>query len=147
LIDPGRRQLRYVSAGHEPALLFRPRSGRLRRLESTGTVLGLTARSKFREKTVLLEPGDVLVALTDGITDAADPRGNEFREEGVLRILEQHPDAGAVELSGRIMEAVDSFRPRSASADDRTVAVVRMIAAAAKGPLIRRAKDLAFAAA
>ncbi len=147
LIDPVRQQLKYVSAGHEPALLFQQRSGRLRRLESTGTVLGLTTRSTFREKTISLEPGDVIVAFTDGITEAADPHGHEFREEGVLRILEQHPRAGAVELSGRILEAVDSFRTRSASTDDRTVAVVRVIAASAKEPFDRHAEELAFAAA
>jgi phosphoserine phosphatase RsbU/P len=147
LVDPVRRQLKYVSAGHEPALLFHQRTGRMRRLESTGTVLGLTARSNYTQHIVPVEPGDVLVAFTDGITEAADGNGEEFREEGVLRILRHYPKAGAVELSGRIMDAVDDFRTRTAHADDRTVAVVRMIAAAEKEPFRRQAEEFELAAA
>lgn len=133
-IDPARRRLKYVSAGHEPALLFRP-GGRTRRLECTGTVLGLTARSTFREVSVALEAGDVLVAFSDGVTEAADSCGREFREEGVLRVLERYPGAGAAELSARILDSVANFGTPSSGAGDRTVVVVRLVPAVAKEPV------------
>lgn len=145
-IDPARRLLKYVSAGHEPALLFRP-GGRTRRLESTGTVLGLTARSAFREAAVALEAGDVLVAFTDGVTEAADSHGHEFREEGVVRVLERYPKAGAAELSGRILDSVANFRTPSSAADDRTVVVVRLVPAVSKQPFLREEAEVACAAA
>ena len=145
-IDPARRQMKYVSAGHEPALLFRP-GGRVRRLESTGTVLGLTARSAFRESAAALEAGDVLVAFTGGVTEAADFDGREFGEEGVLRVLERHPDAGAAELSARILDSAANFRTPSSGVEDRTVVVARLVAAEAKEPFAREAADVACAAA
>lgn len=145
-IDPARRKLKYVSAGHEPALLFRA-SGRTRRLESTGTVLGLTARSAFREITVAIEPGDVLVAFSDGVSEAVDSHGQEFREEGVLRVLERYPGAGAAELSARILDSVARFRTPSSEAGDRTVVVVRFVPSVAKEPFVDQAAEIACAAA
>lgn len=145
-IDPARRKLKYVSAGHAPALLFRP-GGRTRRLECTGTVLGLTARSGFREIPVALETGDVLVAFSDGVTDAVDASGREFREEGVLRVLERYPSAGAAELSARLLDSVANFGTPSVEAGDRTVVVVRLVQATAKQPLVDEAAEFSGAAA
>lgn len=135
-IDPVLRQLRYVSAGHEPALLFHRRSNRPRRLERTGTVLGLTARANYRQHTLSMEPGDTLVAFTEGITEAA-----------VLRALEEYPDADARELSGCILEAVETVPQSSPAADDRTVVVVRLVDRSAVRPVTAHSEELACAAA
>jgi hypothetical protein len=94
-IDPLQRQLNYVNAGHEAALLARKRSGRVHRLESSGTVLGLSSRSPYEQRSMALEPGDVLLAFTDGITEAADIQGRELCEAGVLRVMRNHSDARA----------------------------------------------------
>jgi sigma-B regulation protein RsbU (phosphoserine phosphatase) len=101
--DPLHRQLRYVSAGHEPALLLRRRTGCVHRLESTGTVLGLTDRSRFGRRDLSIEAGDVLVAYTDGITDAADAAGREWTEAGIRQVLERHQTAPASQLVGLII--------------------------------------------
>jgi hypothetical protein len=146
-IDLPLRQLTYVSAGHEPALLFHAKSRRLRRLERTGTVLGLTARAVYRQQTVSLEPGDTLVAFTDGVTEATDARGREFHEKGVRRVLEDYPTADAKELSARILEAVEDFGEGGKPADDRTVVVVRAVDATVSRPLAEQSAELAFAAA
>jgi len=146
-IDPLRRELRYVSAGHEPALLFHRKSGRLRRLERTGTVLGLTTRAVYQQRVVLIEPGDTLLAFTDGIIEAADARGRQFTEQGVRRVLEDYPEANARELSGCILEAVQTFRDRAAPADDGTVTVVRLVDRSMVRPLAEHAEELAVAAA
>jgi sigma-B regulation protein RsbU (phosphoserine phosphatase) len=131
-VDPVRRQLEYVSAGHESALLVRSRSGRVHRLESTGTVLGLTDRTVYGHRTLPLEPGDLLIAPTDGVTDAGDAEGHEFGERGILQIVQRYPDARACDLAREILEAIDrhASRPRQ---DDRTVVVVRLDAEARYG--------------
>jgi sigma-B regulation protein RsbU (phosphoserine phosphatase) len=146
-IDPVLRQLRYVSAGHEPALLFHKGAKRPRRLERTGTVLGLTARANYQQHTMSVEPGDTLVAFTDGITEATDSRGREFREQGVLRVLEEYPEANARELSGHILDAVEEFRQSSVAGDDRTVVVVRVVEKSAVLPIAEHCEELACAAA
>lgn len=131
-LDPVRHQLEYVSAGHEPALLIRHRNGRVHRLDSTGTVLGLSDRTVYGHRIVPLEPGDLLIAHTDGVTDARNAEGIEFGELGVLRAVERHPGARACDLARAILEAIDRHAC-CARQDDRTVVVVRFKGAAAQG--------------
>ena len=130
-LDPVRRQLEYVSAGHEPALLIRRRTGRVHRLESTGTVIGLSDRTVYGHRTVPLEPGDLLIAHTDGVTDAANAEGIGFGEKGILRAVERHREARACDLAKEILEAADRHAG-AGQQDDRTVVVVRFQAAAWK---------------
>ena len=106
--------LEYVNAGHEPALLIRAGSGRCERLDTTGAVLGLSRRSTYPERTVAFEPGDLLVAFTDGIAEAAAPLG-------IVRFVRETPAAGVQELATRILEATGEKR----CSGDRTVVLVR----------------------
>lgn len=143
-VDPVRRELHYVNAGHEPALLIR-QAGRVYQLGSTGTVLGLTSRSAYGRRTVPLEPGDVLVAYTDGVAEAADAEGREFGSHGVLRVVRGHPFAKAADLARGILTAADRFTADSVPADDRTVAVVRFTGEAGKDLLESEACELTAA--
>ena len=110
-VDPLRSQLRYVNAGHEPALLLRGRSNRVDRLEATGPVLGLSHRSIYRENSTPFDPGDLLAAFTDGIAESTGP-------SGVVRILREGPDCGVQDLAAHILGA----EPAKA---DRTIVLVR----------------------
>jgi len=141
-VDPVRRQLRYVSAGHEPALLVRKDAARVLRLECTGTVLGLSSRSTFGLRSIPLEPGDLLIAVTDGITESVGAEGRELGDSGILEIVRRDPGARASELASRIMEAANSRH-----CDDRTVVVVRYTGAAEQGAFEDRIADLAAVAA
>jgi sigma-B regulation protein RsbU (phosphoserine phosphatase) len=129
-LDPLRRELQYVSAGHESALLIRRRKARVHRLDSTGTVLGLSDRTVYGHRTLPLEPGDLLIAHTDGITDARNAEGREFGEKGLLDVVERFPGARACDLAGEILEAIDRYAVPGEPADDRTVVVVRFQGAA-----------------
>jgi len=110
-IDPAHGQLHYVSAGHSPVLLIRPGVPHVRRLENTGTVLGLSLRVEFRQRTVDLEPGDLLLAMTDGVTDM-------LREKEVLRIVDRGSATRPVDLVRHVLDA-------AWGSDDRTALAVR----------------------
>ncbi|MDR3698200.1 MAG: PP2C family protein-serine/threonine phosphatase [Candidatus Sulfopaludibacter sp.] len=110
-VDAAARQLQYVSAGHEPALLIRADGHTVQRLESTGAVLGLTPRVAYSCRTLAFEPGDMLIAFTDGIPDV-----------GIPDAIRRNPGARASDLVALIMEAADTVE---APADDHTVIVVR----------------------
>lgn len=126
-IDPLRRRLSYVNAGHEPPLIYHQHSQRTRRLEQTGTVLGLTARSRYRPKTIAIESGDTLVAFSDGITEPSC----------ALRIVKDYPEANARELTERILEAAGRFRQGSPEGDDQTVVVARVVDTAFEQRMVR----------
>ena len=132
-VDPVRRQLQYVSAGHEPAILVRAEAGRVQLLESTGTVLGLTGRTAYRERTLKIGPGDVLVAVSDGIVEI----------EKVLEVVLENPALRARDLAMKILETSAGSR----QADDRTVAVVRMLNAAERPLFEASTAELALVAA
>src|SRR5262245_32389680 len=139
--DPFERRLAYLNAGHEAALLIR-RNGRIRRLEGSGAVLGLSRRSAWRHRQIILDPGDVLVAFTDGVTDSVDGHGGELRDSGLLEVMRFHREAPASELVRWILEAVEHF-DRSGRAHDRTVMVIRYVGAAT-GDLGERSVELAL---
>ena len=124
-IDRLEHRLRYVNAGHEAAILVRNNLRRAVRLESTGTVLGLSTKAVFGQGCVPLEPGDILVAVTDGITEASDAEGHILDEGVILAAVKDHPDAPSIELAGYIIAAVDTFLRGRQPDDDRTVVVVR----------------------
>lgn len=145
--DPERRELHYVNAGHEPALLVRHGGNRVCRLESTGTVLGLTTRAAYGRRTIALEPGDVLAAFTDGLVETADPTGRSFGEPGVLQVLHENAGEPAHQLARCLVDASRSFGDRACPAMDRTALVVRFNDTLANGVLEHDAAEVAFAAA
>ena len=122
-IDAAGRQIRYISAGHEPALLMRGR--KVVRLESTGTVLGLSSRSVFKVRTVAFELGDVLIAHTDGITDAMNTEDRDLHEMGLSDLVRRCAGCSASDLVAAIMDSAARFANPAWPADDRTVVVVR----------------------
>ncbi len=124
-IDAPHRRLTYVNAGHEPALLVRPHSGRVRLLESSGAVLGLTARSRYQQRTIPLQLGDVLVAFTDGVSDTLSSRDGELGHALILRMLQELPGATAADLVARLLAA--STATSESARPDRTAIAVRFI--------------------
>lgn len=76
LLDSESGTLRYSRAGHPPALVYRQRQGRIQSLGTGGLAIGVLFGERYPEKSTELEPGDLLVAFSDGVTEAR--RGSEF---------------------------------------------------------------------
>ena len=112
-IDPSERQMTYVNAGHEPALLLHGKSGRVERLESTGAVLGLARRSAYRQRTVAFDPGDLLLALSDGV-------GESMTEDELVRLLRDSEDLPVHDLTAQAVSGPDGD-----GIPDRTAVAVR----------------------
>jgi sigma-B regulation protein RsbU (phosphoserine phosphatase) len=126
-IDPVRRQLQYVNAGHEAALLIR--TGNMVRLDRTGAALGLSTRGVHRQKAVAIEPGDVLAVFSEAVD-----------EETVLRVVLEHPQAGTAELAQHVLEEL------SGTTGDRSFAAVRVVGAC-RHPLFEDRAEVALCAA
>jgi sigma-B regulation protein RsbU (phosphoserine phosphatase) len=132
-IDPARGEVVYVNAGHEPVLLLSGADARVRRLENTGTVLGLSPRMGYRQRTVALEPGDLLLAATDGVTGA-------LCEDDIVAMLYDFCKSRPVDLVVRVLDA-------AASAEDCAALAVRLKGPSARLILEEEAAELAMAAA
>ena len=79
----------YCNAGHNAPMLVSARHG-VRRLETGGVVLGLFEHASFEEETVTLQPGDFIVAFSDGVTEAFNAAGEEFTDDRLLASIERH---------------------------------------------------------
>jgi serine phosphatase RsbU (regulator of sigma subunit) len=129
-LDPDRGELAYASAGHEPPLLARARDNGVIELEAGGTLLGIAEHAPGPDTIVDLEPGDLLVVYTDGITDAArsHTETGEAPRFGIERLIEAIAAArglDAVAAVASIVARVESFVGSAEQADDFTLLAVR----------------------
>lgn len=120
--DQGHR-LRYANCGHPSALLLRT-AGRLERLESTGTVLGLFDEWKCDFEETQLHAGDTLVLYTDGVTESVDGRGEEFGEERLVAALRRNLSLPTQGLLASVVDEVRAFSPQEQH-DDLTLIVAK----------------------
>ena len=127
--DPRTRQLTYSNAGHNPPLLVRPQSNGeepLSWLHPTGAAIGLVEEAEFGTATVTLEPGDLLLLYTDGVTEAMNPQDEEFGPQRVAELLRQDPYQPAQELIRRLRYQLSEFTGSQPLADDTTIVAYRM---------------------
>jgi serine phosphatase RsbU (regulator of sigma subunit) len=123
-LDPGTGRLSYTNAGHLPGLLVR-RDGAVQRLEANGLPIGLFPVVEYGRAEVTLEPGDVLVLYTDGITEAANPDNDEFGLERLQAVVQKHAQEPLVALAVAIETAVEVFADGTPYGDDRTLVMLR----------------------
>ena len=129
IYDPRTGRLTYVNAGHPPALIRR-HGGAYERLRRGGMALGMFDASTYDTGSVELASGDMLVSFSDGITEAEDPSGQPFDEQGIAATLDADPDAQPERLADRLFEAVGRHTQEPRFEDDLTVLVLRRPTAA-----------------
>ncbi|HAN45322.1 MAG TPA: guanylate cyclase [Cyanobacteria bacterium UBA8156] len=126
--DPQTRILSYGNAAHPPALWWRARQGSLRMLDAAGSLIGLDGDSQYEEGRVRLQPGDVVVVYTDGLTEAMGANGDRFEEDRLRACLEAVcPRATqASEVLEAVLAAVRDFVGDRPCSDDMTAVVLRV---------------------
>jgi len=125
--EPSGYCLSYASAGHTPGFLLDAAGDVKAVLESTGLPLGMFADRDYETRRDLsLDPGDLLVLTTDGVTEARGPDGSQFGQEAVIEAVRRRRRAKSVRdilvgLRGRLREFVDD-QPQD---DDMTIVLAR----------------------
>ena len=121
-LDGPARQLRYVSAGHNPPFILHA-DGSHERLREGGGVLGVFANQAFRSAVTQLRSGDRMVLFTDGVTEACNADEEEFGEARLLAVLQENRRRSPAEIQKEILLAVSGFS-RGIWHDDATLLVV-----------------------
>lgn len=124
IVDPATGAVGCANAGHPPAVLLRAGAAPRLVLESTAMVAGVMSGIEIGCETLQLEPGDVLVVYTDGVTEAFNAGGTMFEEAGLLKCL-HGAGASAGEAVSVLVEAVRGHAAGFPQSDDLTVAAVR----------------------
>jgi len=112
-------RLTYCNAGHNPPFIVG------RRLETGGLIIGAFKSITFTEETVQLDPGDVLVVFSDGVTEALSADACEFGEERLLACVDAHRGASAAVVLDSLIDAVQKFSIGAEQSDDLTALVLR----------------------
>jgi stage II sporulation SpoE-like protein len=113
----------YCSAGHPPALFLH--DGRFQELAHGGMVLGPDPDAQYERGYVVLRPGDIVVAYSDGITEAANERDEQFGLDRLRQVIAANTDLAAKGMVDLIFQSVEAFAGRVRPADDQTVVVIR----------------------
>ena len=117
--------LTYVRAGQDKPLLYRAAGGPPQRLDAEGRFLGMLPGLTLEERRVKVEPGDLLVAYSDGVPDAINIAGESYDQGRLLALLEDHRHDTARQVCDAILNDVFAFRGPAPAFDDITVLVMR----------------------
>src|SRR3984957_1691083 len=124
-IDCDLGELTYCNAGHFPPILLRA-DGRIELLQmGGGPLLGAIESAEFRSGKLALEPGDTLVAYSDGVLECCDPSGEEFGTERLITALGHAKQQSAHATLMMLLAALQDFANGSAVSDDVSVTVIR----------------------
>jgi sigma-B regulation protein RsbU (phosphoserine phosphatase) len=122
--DPATRRLVYTNGGHNAPMLLR--GGEVLRLETGGPVVGLFRPASYEQEEIQLQPGDLLVLYTDGISEAENPQEEEWGETALIETASICRDLPPGEIIARIMQAADTFAAGAPQHDDMTVVVAKV---------------------
>lgn len=119
-LDTAINQFTYASAGHDPPI-HRHQSGEIELLMPTGPLLGVLDEVAFQEKKVTFAQGDLLVAYTDGVTDALNQHSDEYGRERLIELVKNAPTDTAVSCRDFILDDLSSFIDVTPQFDDITL--------------------------
>ena len=123
--DSRNRKLTYTNAGHCPPVLFR--RGNVERLEAGGTVVGLFSGMVYQESEVTLQPGDLLLAYTDGLVEPENSYEEEFGEGRLLETARRAASFPPEELAAEIYRSVNEWTGSPELQDDMTLVVGKAV--------------------
>ncbi len=123
-LDPQKGTLAFLNAGHNPPLIVHA-GGTMEQLAAGGLPLGIMANADFREGRTRLHPGDVLVIYSDGVTEAVNPKGEEFGPTRLYEVVARNMDSSAAGIRDRIEAELTKFCQGTPAADDITLVIVK----------------------
>ena len=137
--DPRTRRLRYANAAHNPPLLWRAERCSIGRLDAAGLLIGLQPEADYGLGQVRLEPGDVLLYYTDGVTEAPGLSGDRFDEARLIRALESacRSGQGSQGILDTLFERLDCFVGNDRQLEDDASMVVLKVPEAITLPSVQ----------
>jgi phosphoserine phosphatase RsbU/P len=125
LYDDEQQTLTYCNAGHNPPLYFN--GTKIRRLSEGGTVVGVFPDSTYDQETIPVNTGDLFVAYTDGIVESVNEYGEEFGEQRLIQLVQEHRHLNANMIKELIVNQVLSWTFAEERDDDMTLIIAKVL--------------------
>jgi sigma-B regulation protein RsbU (phosphoserine phosphatase) len=126
-LDLAGRQIRWVRAGHDPAMLYDPVSDRFEELKGRGIALGIDDGWRYEdyERTGLVG-GQILILASDGVWETRNPEGEMFGKHRIRKIIRNQRRASAEEILSITLNELAEFQQHQKTADDVTLVVLKL---------------------
>jgi len=125
ILDPKSGRFVYSNAGHSPPIVINANSGEIiRQLDHTGKPLGIFEEETWRQKTIEIQPGEVLLMHTFGGTEARNQQQASYKQQGLITSFHNHPGISAVDLVEALFTDLQSFMGDAPQLDDLALAVL-----------------------
>jgi sigma-B regulation protein RsbU (phosphoserine phosphatase) len=122
------RTVRWVRAGHDPGILFDPKTGSFTELKGPGLVLGVEEDYPYEERVQTVEtPGTIIFLGTDGIWEAHNADGEMFGKERLHEIIRKNADKPPFAIQNAVLESLRIFRGDAPQEDDITLVVIKVV--------------------
>jgi serine phosphatase RsbU (regulator of sigma subunit) len=126
VLDTASGELTFANAGHNPPILMRA-SGEAQMLEGGGPVLGILPTAPYGEQRAHLDPGDMLVLYSDGVTEANNAAYDEYGEGRFIEVLKRYREAPATAIVDAVTRDLAEFAAGAPQADDITLVVAKRV--------------------
>ena len=126
-IDIKAKVIRWVKAGHEPAILYTPEDNSYELLAGEGLPLGVMEDTVYKESQQQVGSGQIILIGTDGIKEAINADGEMFGTERLLHAIRETSDKPAREILDKVFGSVNEFRHPLGPDDDETLVVVKVL--------------------
>jgi sigma-B regulation protein RsbU (phosphoserine phosphatase) len=120
------KEIRWVRAGHDPALIYDPSTGAFDELKGQGLALGLDDSFEYESFHRRIETGQVIMIGTDGIWEMHNKAGEMFGKNALMQIIRNNYTASACQIVDTVTDALDQFRGDEAPEDDITMVVIKV---------------------
>jgi serine phosphatase RsbU (regulator of sigma subunit) len=126
-IDINEKMIRWVKAGHEPAILYTPQTDSFEFLAGEGLPLGVIEDAVYKESQKQINSGQIILIGTDGIKEAVDTHGEMFGNERLLNVIRDYADQPARKILDRAFESLNDFRHPLGPEDDETLVIIKVL--------------------
>jgi len=126
VLDASNRTLAYTNAGHNPPLLMNA-DGTAHFMERGGLPLGMFRNTRYYEYYQAIESGQILVLYTDGVTEAQNPKGEEYGRDRLEKAVRANRNLSARDLITTIQQDVDSWTDGRGASDDMTFFIIKAL--------------------
>jgi len=117
----------YANAGHNPPIFYKAETGETELLDTTGPLLGPAPNAPFYIESINFQKNDILLLFSDGITETADTKFNQYGDERLINKLKEVSPLSPKEIVITILEDVVKYSKNGSYTDDKTLVVIKKI--------------------
>jgi serine phosphatase RsbU (regulator of sigma subunit) len=127
MIDPTKKHLQWVRAGHDPAIFYDPGTDTFEELGGSGVALGVMEDSVFKAYTkTALRKGQIIFLSTDGIWESLNPKREMFGKKPIYDLIRKNSSLNANEILNAMLESLKHFQQGAKIEDDITLVVIKI---------------------